>query len=136
MDKQASVLENETHKLHWDFDIQTDNLISATRLPKKRELAELLDFSVPADQRVKLKESEKKDKYLAFAREFLNLGYERHDYTNCNCCYWYSHQRVNTRSGGLGNNRIIGDHPNCYIIEKSPGELSWLAVPQSPVKDH
>ena len=28
----ASVLENYTHKLLWDFDIQTDYLISARRL--------------------------------------------------------------------------------------------------------
>ena len=27
----ASVLENDTHKLLWDFDIQTDHLISARR---------------------------------------------------------------------------------------------------------
>ena len=28
----ASVLGNDTHKLLWDFDIQTDHLISARRL--------------------------------------------------------------------------------------------------------
>ena len=27
----ASVLENDTHKLLWDFEIQTDHLISARR---------------------------------------------------------------------------------------------------------
>ena len=40
-----SVLRNETHKLLWDFDMQTDYLISARRpdliiIKKKRELAE------------------------------------------------------------------------------------------------
>ena len=40
-----SVQENETHKLFWDFEIQTDHLISARRpdlkvINKKRELAE------------------------------------------------------------------------------------------------
>ena len=40
----ATVLENDSHKLLWDFDIQTDHLIP-TRRPdnnnqqKKRELA-------------------------------------------------------------------------------------------------
>ena len=29
----------------------------------------IVDFAVPADHRVKLKENEKKDKYLNFARE-------------------------------------------------------------------
>ena len=35
-----SVLENETHKLLWDFEIQTDHIISARRpdlVIKKRE---------------------------------------------------------------------------------------------------
>ena len=46
MHNPESVLENETRKVLWDFDIPTDHLISA-RLPdliitnKKRELAEL-----------------------------------------------------------------------------------------------
>ncbi len=43
MYKQEPVPENETHKLIWDFDIQTDYLISARRGKKKekRELAEM-----------------------------------------------------------------------------------------------
>ena len=32
-----------------------------------------MDFAVPADHRIKLKESEKKDKYLDLAREFKKL---------------------------------------------------------------
>ena len=66
----VSVLENETHKLLWDFYIQTDHLISA-RQPdliiinkKKKRTCIIVDFAVLADHRVKLKESEKKDKYL------------------------------------------------------------------------
>ena len=45
MHNPASVLENDTHKLLWDFDIQTDHLILARRpsiiFTKKRELAKL-----------------------------------------------------------------------------------------------
>ena len=46
MHNPAPVLENETHKLLWDFDIHTDQLISARRPDliinnKKRELAKL-----------------------------------------------------------------------------------------------
>ena len=51
----------------WDFDIQTDHLISARRTCK------IVDFAVPADHRVKLKESEKKDKYLDLAWELKKL---------------------------------------------------------------
>ena len=43
----APVLENDTHKLLWDLDIQTDHLISARRpnliiINKKRKSAKLL----------------------------------------------------------------------------------------------
>ena len=31
MHNPASVLENDTHKVLWNFDIQTDNLISARK---------------------------------------------------------------------------------------------------------
>ena len=39
MHNPASVLENDTHKLLWDFDIQTDHLISTRRpdLKKKKK---------------------------------------------------------------------------------------------------
>ena len=57
----ASVLENGTHKLHWDFDIQTDHLISAQRpdliiITNKKRTCKIVNFAVPADHRVKLKE--------------------------------------------------------------------------------
>ena len=33
-----------------------------------------MDFAVPADHRIKLKDSEKKDKYFDLARELKNFG--------------------------------------------------------------
>ena len=77
MHNPASVLENDTHKLRWDFDIQTDHLISARRrdliiITKKKRICKIVDFAVPADHRIKLKEWEK-DKYLNFARELKKL---------------------------------------------------------------
>ena len=79
MQNPAAVLGNETHKLLWDFDTQTDHLISARRpdliiINKKRELTKFKDFAVLADHRVKLKENEKNDKYLDLARELKNCG--------------------------------------------------------------
>ena len=45
-------------------------IISEKRKKKKKERTVwIVDFAVPADRRVKLKESEKRDKYLNFARE-------------------------------------------------------------------
>ena len=66
-------------KLLWDFDIQTDHVISARRpdliiICKKNEnLLKLSTFAVPADHRIKLKECEKKDTYLNLARELKTL---------------------------------------------------------------
>ena len=37
MHNSESVLENETYKLLWDFEIQTDPLISARRLDQKKK---------------------------------------------------------------------------------------------------
>ena len=74
----AAIQENDTHKPLWDFDIQTDHLISA-RQPdliiinnkKKKKTCKIVVFAVPADHRVKLKESEKRDIYLATALKKL-----------------------------------------------------------------
>ena len=78
MHNPAPVLENDTHKLLWDFKIQTDHLIPARRpdfqiINKKMRICKIIDFAVPADHRINLKESEKKDKYLDLARELKKL---------------------------------------------------------------
>ena len=68
MHNPESILENETHKLLCDFEIQTYHQISARRpdqviiQKKKKRTCRIVDFAVPADHRVKLKESEKKGK--------------------------------------------------------------------------
>ena len=71
MHNPAPVLENDTHKLLWDFVIQTDYLISARPdliiIDKKMKICKIVDFVVPADRRIKLKECEKRDKYLDLA---------------------------------------------------------------------
>ena len=40
---------------------------------KKKRTCKIVDFAVPADHRIKLKEYEKKDKYLDLARELKKL---------------------------------------------------------------
>ena len=100
---------------------------------KRKRTCLIVDFAVPADHR-QLKESEKRDKYLKLARELKKL--------------WDMKVTVipivtdvpGTRTGGLRNNRMSGDHPNYSIVEisqnteKSPGILKRLAVTQTPVK--
>ena len=73
---------------------------------KKKRTCKIVDFALPADQRIKLKESEKKDKYLDLFKGTV----------------------------GVGNWRTSEDHPNYSIIEnsqnteKSSGDLRRLAV--------
>ena len=105
IDNLSSVLENEPHNLLWDFDIQTDHLISSRKpdliiinkkKKKKKEKKRnytIVAFAVPADHRIKLKESEKKDKYLDLDRELKKtMEHEGDNYTNCNWCFWLSPQ--------------------------------------------
>ena len=69
MHNPVFVLDNKTHNLLWDFEIQTNHLISA-RQPdfvivnykkKKKRNYQIVEFAVPVDHRVKLKKSEKRD---------------------------------------------------------------------------
>ena len=80
MHNPALVLEKDTHKPLWDFNIQTDYLIPARRpdlmiinKKEKRRICKIVDFAVPADHRINLTECEKKDKYLNLARELKKL---------------------------------------------------------------
>ena len=41
---------------------------------KKTKTCKIIDFTFPADHRIKLKELEKRDKYLDLAREIKNYG--------------------------------------------------------------
>ena len=60
MHNPESVLENETHRLLWDFEIQTDHLLLVRRpgqeiINKKKRNCRNVDFALPVDNRVKLK---------------------------------------------------------------------------------
>ena len=106
---------------------------------QKKKISKIVDFEVPADHRIKLKECEKRDKYLNLARELKKL--------------WNMTVTIipivigafGTVTKGLlkGLEDLeVGDHPNSSIIENSqntekiPRDLRRLAVTQSPVKDH
>ena len=68
-----------------DFDIPTNHLIWPRRpdliiikkkKKKKKRICKIVDFAVPADNRIKLKECERKDKYLDLAKESKKLWNE------------------------------------------------------------
>ena len=74
--KQESFRENDTHKLLWDFVIQTDHQISPRRpdqvignKKKKNITCRVVDSTVPTDRRLKSKKSEKRHKNLDFLGE-------------------------------------------------------------------
>ena len=78
MYNRESVQENETHTLLWDFEIQTDHLISDRRTDRAtttttttttKRNGQIVDLPVPADPKVKLKENERRYSYLDLARE-------------------------------------------------------------------
>ena len=49
-----------------------------------------MDFAVPADHRIKLKECEK-NKYLDLAKELKKtMEHEGDNYTNCDWCFQYN----------------------------------------------
>ena len=94
MHKPAYVLKNDTHKLLWEFGVHTDHLISARRpdfiiINKRKRICKIVDFAVLSDQRIKLKECKKKDKYVDLARELKKkMEHVGDDYTNCDRYFW------------------------------------------------
>ena len=150
MYKLVSVLENEKHIIFWDF-LGTNHLIPVRRPDlvivntnkkgkrKRKKACRIVDFAILADHRLEIKENEKSDKYLDFARELKKqwnmkvtvtpavisaLGTITNDFGK--------------RSGRVGNRRTSGDYPNYSIIkiDQNTGDLRRHRVVQIPVKDH
>ena len=89
MDNPTPVLENDKHKLLWDFDLQTDHLILARRPDKKKSRKKrtyrIVDFAVLVDHWVELNENERMDKYLDLARKLIKtVEHESDVYINYN----------------------------------------------------
>ena len=96
MHNTAAVLENDTQKILWDFDIQTDHIISARRQPysnqqQKKENLQNCRLCYPGWHRLKLIEFQKKDKYLDLSRELKkNMEYEGDDHIIRDWCIRFS----------------------------------------------
>ena len=76
--KPESVLENDKSQLLWDFEVQTDHHNEARRpdlilVGKERNTCQIVDFAIPGDHRVEMKEKEKREKYQDLARELQVL---------------------------------------------------------------
>ena len=138
MHNPAPVLENNTHKLLWDFDIHTDHLISARRadliMIKKKGICKIVDFAVTPDHTIKLRECEKKDKYLDLARELKKLWNAK--VTIVPIVIGAFGTITKGLLKGLEDLKVGGRVENCENTKKSPGDLRKLAVTQTPVKNH
>ena len=67
MYKLKFLLENEIHKILWNFEIQMDPLVPARRpdlelIHKKKRTCQLVDFAIPANYRVQMIENPKQNK--------------------------------------------------------------------------
>ena len=74
--KPETVLENETRKFLWDKN-RSSNLGQTTRpcdSQQKKRSCRIVYFAILTNHGVKLKEREKRDKYLDLARERKNYG--------------------------------------------------------------
>ena len=88
------------------------------RKEKKKRTSRILNFAVPEDHEIKLKESEKRDKYLDLTRKKKkknskqNKNKQKHPppneetleqkwdgITNCNWCTWNNRQRIGKGTG-------------------------------------
>ena len=89
-------------------------------------------LSAPADHRIKLKESEKKDKYLDLARKLKKLDNMKVTIIPILLLVLFPRDY----------DRTSGDHSTYNIIEngqnteKSPGDLRWISIIQTPMRDH
>ena len=97
-----------------------------------------MDFAVLDDHRIKLKEREKKNKYLDLAREPKKLWNMKVTIIPIMIgAFGTVTKGLLKEPWGLGGRSMSGDHPNYNIIEKgqntekSPGDLRRLAVTQT-----
>ena len=85
---------------------------------EKKKTCRLTDFAVPANHRVKIKDSEKINKYLDFAEDFKkSWGHESKGNLSCSWYGWNAPQRHGQGTIAIGNQRKNQDHPDNSIVE-------------------
>ena len=80
MHNPEPVLENDSHKLRYTSGspnlgpkTRSYNINNKKKKKKRKRICKIVDFAVLTDHRIKLKECEKRDKYLDLARELKKL---------------------------------------------------------------
>ena len=99
--KPESAQKKKMHKILRDYEIQTDHLnqiqiSDLVFIKKEKRTCHLVGFTVPANHRVKIKESEKIDKCLDLAKELKKKQQKTMGIgdTKCSWCTWSSSQRL------------------------------------------
>ena len=85
---------------------RSSHLGQITRLSdsqQKKRTCRIVKLVDPAGHRVKVKENEKRDKYLDFARELKSIEHEDDGDTICSWCAWNYPKRIGKGTGRLGN---------------------------------
>ena len=112
------------HKILLDLEIQTGHLILArkrdqvliNKKKKEKKTYHRVDFTVPTDLRVKMKEKETIDKYLDLTGELKkSIKHEGDGDTNSSWCTWNGSKRFRKTSEGTGNQRKNRNHPGNNI---------------------
>ena len=89
--------ENGTHTINWDFEMQTDHLISeGGEMKESKKIGKILGHCLKTKKAVK---------------------HEGDSDTNCSWCTWNSSQRLVKGRRRIENQRKNRDHPEYNIIE-------------------
>ena len=112
------------------------------RKRKKKDTCPIVDFAIPVDYRVKIKENKEIQVLRPCQRTKKVMEHESDSGTNSNWCARNDPERLDKWAGRIGNRRTSRDHANNSTIEigqnteQSSGDLRRLAVILIPLKDY
>ena len=86
---------------------------------KKKRTCHQVDFAIPADHRIKIKQNEKQKDRQISGRELNTVIHESDSDTNCCWCTWNSLQRLGKKTSGTENQRKNEDCPNYSTVKIS-----------------
>ena len=110
--KPETMLEKERHKIIWDVKMQTDPVIPLRRpdlvlFNKKENLPNSEICCLHGSQRKKIKENEKRNKYLDLVSELKSNGQEGDSVTYCNWSALNDPQTIGKKVGRFENQRTV-----------------------------
>ena len=122
MRKPESVLENETHKIIWDFEIQTNHQISVRRLDfeiivKKENLAYRGLYRHGGPLRGNQRKRKERQVFRSSQKAKKVVEYEDEGNTNYECHNWNGPQCFGKGSRRVGNQKTNRDFPDYRIVK-------------------